>query len=460
MQTVNIEKILAEEIKDDSLSRHFIPIWSEIMRILDAFAMSTNLPIFVYFFNRMVYSSSVSSMPAFCQKMLNNPNTLVKCCDDGLIRAYSENENEDKSFLMCHAGMLTIRRELDTGIGTMIMLVGAKPSSILEAKEKRKEYLKLIQKKSNKHIELGRVETKINLTKELTENQSMDFPKLEMDLLSAIIKLIQELLTATIGFQFHTINMSHELTLMLDGLGLTTARTQRLLEKARLSSNMDDEEVAILDKAISNQKNIYQECRLGLLIVRNFLSHVSETRYKEVYSPRLTPINLHKLLVDIISLYQIKADSKKISIITENLSQLPEVYGIDLELRRLFHNVLNNSIKYSYHSVSEVNRTIKVGCNVPYDPGFSKPRFAVYFENYGLGFTSKEKQQIFQPGFRSQQARDEVPIGAGIGLSEVRKIIELHRGEIKINSKEVHLDIKGKKTYLTRVTLIFPVRGK
>jgi len=135
---------------------------------------------------------------------------------------------------------------------------------------------------------------------------------------------------------------------------------------------------------------------------------------------------------------------------------LPRVMGAEMEIQRLFHNILNNAIKYSYHSIPTARRTIRVWSKVPYDPGFHQQRFSIVFENYGLGLAKEEQGDVFRAGFRGKQAVAEVPIGAGIGLSEAHKIMKVHLGEIKFNSKELFEDGSGEPTYKTSVELIFP----
>ena len=160
-----------------------------------------------------------------------------------------------------------------------------------------------------------------------------------------------------------------------------------------------------------------------------------------------------------VDLYRKNAIRKQITIDTSGVSNLPVVRGSAMEIRRLFHNILNNAVKYSYHSVPTAHRVVRVKSKIPYDPGFRQRRFAIAFENYGLGVTDAERANIFKPGFRGQQAIAEVPIGAGIGLSEAAKIMKAHRGQIRLYSKKLHESEPGDRTYLTTVEVIFPYKS-
>jgi signal transduction histidine kinase len=204
-------------------------------------------------------------------------------------------------------------------------------------------------------------------------------------------------------------------------------------------------------------KPVIDECRLALFIVHNFLSHLSDHKYHEVVRTVSGTVNLGSLVREMLELYEPQAQRKGTSFETVGLDALPPtIRGHELEIRRAIHNVLNNALKYSYHSVGEARRTIRVRARAPYDPGFRERRLALQFENYGLGLSAEERRSALKPGFRGRQARAEVPLGSGIGLSEVAKIMKMHGGEVRIQSRELPPTRDGTATYLTAVDLIFP----
>jgi signal transduction histidine kinase len=268
--------------------------------------------------------------------------------------------------------------------------------------------------------------------------------------MTAIAGVIQQLISATVGFRSLTINMAHELSLMILGMGLVAREMGATIDGDRLT-NPD-----VMSQLRQQRQHIYNQCQLGLYVVRNFLSYTSETRYADVVRPHFSLVDLNELVLDIIDLHRSLAATKNICFEVSEL-RLPTVNGSAMELRRLFHNVLNNAIKYSYHSIPAAMRTIRIRSKVPYDPGFARPRFAVVVENYGLGLAKEETAQVFLAGFRGRQAAAEVAIGAGIGLSEALKIMRVHGGDIKFRSRQVH-ETGDDQTYLTTVELIFRYR--
>jgi signal transduction histidine kinase len=203
--------------------------------------------------------------------------------------------------------------------------------------------------------------------------------------------------------------------------------------------------------AIRTFSVLLTEAQLGIYVLRNFLSHAGSSVFPEEEKPRFQPLDLAEIVEYMVRLHERVLPSKQLTIETQGLDRLPRIFGDGDEIRRLLYNVLSNAFKYSYHSVPSAHRTIRVFSKVPYDPGFRERRFALVVENYGLGVTDEERKKVFEPGFRGDRARREVPIGSGIGLSEVKKIMRLHRGHVRLRSRLVHPD-----TYLTAVELVFP----
>lgn len=100
-------------------------------------------------------------------------------------------------------------------------------------------------------------------------------------------------------------------------------------------------------------------------------------------------------------------------------------------------NLLSNAIKYGGN-----DRTIEIKLN-------HKPDFhSISITDYGYGITLDEQKKIFDKFYRVKSNKNAArEPGTGLGLSYVREIINLHNGEIEIESNE---------EIGTRFTLVFP----
>ncbi len=96
------------------------------------------------------------------------------------------------------------------------------------------------------------------------------------------------------------------------------------------------------------------------------------------------------------------------------------------QIKRVIHNIINNSLKYMDKEKAKINIRIKdVGDFVQ-----------VEIEDNGKGIDPKELPHIFDRFYRTDASRNSSKGGSGIGLSIVKKIIEEHGGKIWATSRE------------------------
>ena len=122
--------------------------------------------------------------------------------------------------------------------------------------------------------------------------------------------------------------------------------------------------------------------------------------------------------------------------ITLLYDERPIIVNLDeLKIKQVIIILLDNAIKYSDDKIvvilerSEGYTTIKV-------------------KDYGIGIPYEEIENIYERFYRVDKARSRETGGTGLGLHIAKSIMTLHKGEIKIHSKE------GEGT---EVKLIFPI---
>lgn len=104
--------------------------------------------------------------------------------------------------------------------------------------------------------------------------------------------------------------------------------------------------------------------------------------------------------------------------------ELPVITGYPTEIKQLFQNLITNGIKFRKKEViPEINISVQ-----KYE-GFWQ--FAV--KDNGIGIDEKHNEKIFII-FQRLHTRSEYE-GSGIGLSHCKKIVELHKGRIWVESK-------------------------
>ncbi len=302
---------------------------------------------------------------------------------------------------------------------------------------------------------LGRIRIIVSSTRE--QGQRTDDGAVD-----STARLVEHILTAffqpTFVFHQSAMNMAHELSVMLIGLGLFV----REFSNSIVNTERPEQFTHCVDEMAPMIESISAECQLGLFVARNFLSNLSPDRYQRVVRHRHGRVDLNRLLLEVLALHRPSSRQKRIEFDLDQLRDLPPIFGDAMELRRAFHNLISNAVKYSYHSVDDVGarRVIRVRSRDPYDPGFRQYRIAVEIENYGLGLAEDELARVGSPGFRGRQAIAEVPIGSGIGLSEVRKIVSFHDGVFRLRSVVAHSPDENRPTYVTTARIVLPVSRK
>ncbi|MHC4456833.1 MAG: ATP-binding protein [Planctomycetota bacterium] len=132
----------------------------------------------------------------------------------------------------------------------------------------------------------------------------------------------------------------------------------------------------------------------------------------------MVQVNLNDLVPDIIDSL---APPENIKITVED--KLPTVECDETRIIQVFQNLLSNAVKY----MDKPKGQIKIGCAE--ENSFWK--FSI--EDNGPGIDEKHFEKIFQI-FQTLSPRDEFE-STGIGLTVVKKIIELYGGKIRVESK-------------------------
>ena len=104
-------------------------------------------------------------------------------------------------------------------------------------------------------------------------------------------------------------------------------------------------------------------------------------------------------------------------------TEMPAYWCEPARIGQVFQNLIGNAIKYNDKPAGH----IRIGCE---DKGSV---WECYVADNGPGIDAKYFGKIFQL-FQKLESRDEVE-GTGVGLALVKKIIEVHGGQIRVESK-------------------------
>lgn len=241
-------------------------------------------------------------------------------------------------------------------------------------------------------------------------------------------------------FKAEATNLAHEFLLPIQSI---ISDAENLFNEAEEKSELKD----IAEDVLQQVTKLY-------FIAENIRGSVLENRDKFGYEFRR--VNIYPIIRGAIELFRKEAKRKSV-IINEPAVKYPEALFIEMSephIRRVFFNLIHNAVKYSYTSIVERSpRYVEVVCS-----SYEK-FYCVEISNYGVGITPDEISEslIFESGYRGILARDRSRTGSGVGLSNVKQIIEAHNGHIEIKSK-VMGDDPMTDPYRTTVKVCMPFR--
>ncbi|MEE9259125.1 MAG: ATP-binding protein [Nitrospinaceae bacterium] len=168
------------------------------------------------------------------------------------------------------------------------------------------------------------------------------------------------------------------------------------------------------------------------------------TRPREL---RLRTINIHKILEEIIVLEQKSPAGKNIRFVSRYDPSLPQIEADEDQLKQVFLNLIKNAVEASPKD-GEVRLVTRV--RSAYGPKFSsssttRQNILVEIIDSGTGLDEEVQKNIFTPFFTTKFK------GSGLGLPISLKIVENHRGKIKLFSEN---------GVGTTAQVLLPVRGK
>ncbi|WP_103664029.1 GAF domain-containing sensor histidine kinase [Gracilimonas amylolytica] len=133
------------------------------------------------------------------------------------------------------------------------------------------------------------------------------------------------------------------------------------------------------------------------------------------------------LIQDLIDIYNPLANAKGININT-HLST-PGTFKLDSEKFKLIvSNLLSNALKFC-HEGDSITLDVKI-------TGVEEKTLFLYISDTGIGIPAAHLPTIFEKDEDHQRQGTKGEISTGMGLPIVKKYVELHNGEIKVESIE------------------------
>ncbi|MBR1744267.1 MAG: two-component sensor histidine kinase [Lachnospiraceae bacterium] len=180
--------------------------------------------------------------------------------------------------------------------------------------------------------------------------------------------------------------------------------------------------------------DITEEIERMTQIINDLLSMVKLD--KSSATMQVESVNINELLENLLKRLRPIAQKRNIELTLESFR--PVVAEIDdVKISIALNNLIENAIKYNYD-----DGWVKVTLNA--DHKF----FYVKIQDSGVGIPEDVQDKVYERFYRVDKARSRETGGTGLGLALTRSAILLHRGSIKLYSKE-----KEGTTFTVRIPL-------
>lgn len=145
-------------------------------------------------------------------------------------------------------------------------------------------------------------------------------------------------------------------------------------------------------------------------------------------------IRLQSIADVVLALEKVLADRKDLVLINQIPDETPAVFADEARLEQIFYNLVNNAIKFTDAGEIVISARSKDSRMVE-----------ISVQDTGIGIAEPMQKQIFESFVQGDDEEGRNPGGTGLGLSITRRLVELHGGEIGVES----VPGKGARFYFT-----------
>jgi signal transduction histidine kinase len=134
-------------------------------------------------------------------------------------------------------------------------------------------------------------------------------------------------------------------------------------------------------------------------------------------------VDLNELTQQVVVAHQAVADLSELDLCFEPCPGIPLVYGEPNQLARLITNLVANALRYTFEG-KVIVRTFQVDHSS-----------CLEVIDTGIGIDPEDLPHLFERFYRGRRVRQSDIPGTGLGLAIVKEIVDLHAGEINVESE-------------------------
>ena len=205
-------------------------------------------------------------------------------------------------------------------------------------------------------------------------------------------------------------NMSHELRTPLNSIN---GFSEVLYDET--FGSLNEKQKKYVNNVLTSGKHL-------LLLINQILDMAKVEAGKMKLS--LSNLPMKSLLNEISLLVADMANKKKLQMLLEIAEDLPDIEADELKVKEIIYNLLSNAVKFTPEGGDIGVRAKKAGSEIE-----------IVVWDTGVGIASENMVKIFEGFFRVDTPYSRLTEGTGLGLPLSRKMVELHSGELSVESE-------------------------
>ena len=149
-----------------------------------------------------------------------------------------------------------------------------------------------------------------------------------------------------------------------------------------------------------------------------------------------TPTSVEYLCQSSLVFIKQQAFKKHIELEVNLSPNLPEILIDERRMRQVLINLLSNAVKFTVEGgkITLEVRFVQIASELEVINSLPRHYIQIAVIDTGIGISSKNIQKLFQPFVQIDSALNRQYTGTGLGLALVKRIVELHGGEVGLTS--------------------------
>ncbi|NQZ11568.1 MAG: response regulator [Algicola sp.] len=205
-------------------------------------------------------------------------------------------------------------------------------------------------------------------------------------------------------------NTSHELRTPLNGI---VGIAESMLDGA--AGQLSDRQAYNLKLVVTSGQ------RLNNLV--NDILDFSKLKHHEL-DLKIKPMNIGAVIGIVMDLSQPLLNKDKLTLVNQMDDDVPTVYGDENRVQQILHNLIGNAIKFTEQGSIVVSSMVQ-GDNL-----------VITVSDSGIGIAPNKLDSIFKSFEQADGSTARFYGGTGLGLSVTKQLVELHNGQIWVESSE------------------------